>query len=405
MSALFETAESPAKRTKIAALKKKVHVVFLDVVDFDNWEGLFLLLKQYDHVLIAVTSRAVDAELAPAKLNFQTLKATVDRKGVVDLKDFFADVKAKADQPVNHADSSKLVRIHLEFMDKYLQAADFKNYKLFNGGYAPQPGLTSDLHKLCYLFHDGANFCPSAEYKRREAEWFEKTPAERRTAFDAIQATKEFPDVGGLVARLRESDVPIAAWFLGPMTAAAQIVARQDLLVRFVEAYVMGSCWDPTGKSNLLGKNFNYGVDEPAAVAVLEALTANENCRTLVAPTETTKNAVCCFSAEEYLGGGTRSTLLRQGRTFWNDVKGGKQPPFDVPPCVPSEEFVKIEAVCKVTHALKDAMAITEVPNSTVTSLEEWATAKGVYAILNPDTEEKCRAIKSILTNAFALVD
>jgi hypothetical protein len=408
-SPVSEFAEMPpAKRAMV--VPKKVIMVFLDVVDFDNWEALFLLLKQHDEVHdevhIVVTSRAFDAELAPAKVDFRTKKVVVDRGGVkqpeVDTATFFKDVKAKADQPVNHADSLKLVEMHLEFMDNHLKKAGFTKYKLFNGGYAPEPGLTSDIHKLCHLFPnaEGTDFCTAAEYKAREAEWFEWTPAQRRTMFDSIAVTKEFPNVDGMVAKLRESDGPIAAWFLGPMTAAAQVFFHQDLRDRFEEAYVMGSCWDATGKSNLLGVCFNYGVDMAAALFVLAALSANPNCRTLFVPTETTKNAVVpTFCREAYLGEKVQSTMLREGRTFWNDIKGGPQPPYDAAACVPSEKFVEMGVVAKVEHAMNGAMALTEVAEPT--AVEAWAAAKGFYAVKNPDTPEKCQAVKDALVESF----
>jgi hypothetical protein len=44
------------------------------------------------------------------------------------------------------------------------------------------------------------------------------------------------------------------------------------------------------------------------------------------------------------------------------------------------------------------AMALTE--NRTV-SFEEWATAKGFYAVKNPDTPEKQTAIKDLLVTTF----
>ena len=405
MSAAFET---PAKRAKIPK-NEKVYVCFLDVVDFDNWEALFILLMLYRKVYIVLTSRAVNAELAPAMVNFQTKKVTVDRGGVkqpeMDTATFFNDVKAKADQSVNQADSLKLVQIHLEFMDNYLRSKGFTNYKLFNGGYAEKPGLTSDLHKLCHLFPNeaGNDFCTAEEYKEREAAWFKMTLLQRRTAFDAIPVTKDFPTVAVLVEELRETGpVPIAAWFLGPMTAAAQVFSHKDLLDRVGEAYVMGACWDATGKSNLLGVCFNYGVDLQAAVFVLQKLLENENCRTLFVPTETTKNAVVpSFCEDDYLGTGLQSEALRHGRNTWNKIKGGNQPPYDAAACVPSENYVERGLVCAVEHAMDGAMAVTEKPDGTVTTVEEWAEAKGFYAVKKPDTPDKCHAIKDLLVGTF----
>jgi hypothetical protein len=375
--------------------KNVAHGVFFDAVDFDNWEAVCILLKRHPTLRIVVTSRAFDPELAPARIDFQTKEVTLDRGGEkvkTDTASFFKDVRAKEAQPVNREASLKLVRIHLEFMDKYLQAHGYADYKLFNGGYAENPGLTSDIHKLCHLFPNGTDFCTAAEYKAREAAWFDMTPQQRRATFDAVPVTQEYPTVAELVAELR----PIAAWFLGPMTAAQ----NPDLLARVEEAYVMGSCWDATGKSNLMGVCFNYGVDMAAATFVLAALKANPNCRTLFVPTETTKNAVVSsFCNDPYLSSsGVQATGLRDGRTFWNAIKGGPQPPYDAAACVESEKYVAISAVCAVDHAMDGAMALTE--NRTV-SAEEWATAKGFYAVKNPDTPEKQTAIKDLLVATF----
>jgi hypothetical protein len=270
-----------------------------------------------------------------------------------------------------------LSAMHVRFMMNELKFVEGIDYEIYNGGVAPDGGISAIIHHTEYVTHYGGVEFGAPGFKINEFDFeshfaatcgqiatyseitsfkkcWHQLPLElrpstfRKIATAPPEAYRRMRPVDDFYELCRQNpEAKIDCFVGGPLTALAK--TPQDIADRVSKVVAMSGSWN--GSKNLLGVCFNNAVDMPSTIVCLTGLFRFATI--LLVPTEPIKNEfnTFTFTSNEFKEIGDPKVMhyLIIMRDVWTELQRGiPQPVFDVTTLLPVETFLKHASIIEV---------------------------------------------------------